>query len=128
MLSVTPSGIESGAEPIFDWHGEVVVKALGAEDLANAGSKKLGIESEHVLEGFDTHWAHRRRAGANMVLMLAAMFLAQISGGTISLSHLKSRDSARGSGCAFPIHSTSFQPQIQTSCRASCSIPCSLSD
>jgi hypothetical protein len=127
MLNVTPSGIDSGAEPIFDWHGEVVVKALGDWDLANAGSKKLGIDSEHGFEGFDAHWAHRRRAGANMVLVLAAMLLAQISGCTFRLSHLMSRDSARGSGCDFPIslHTSNLQPTIRRSlCTISCKTSC----
>lgn len=70
ILKVTPCGIDSGAEPIFDWHGNVVVKAREAAGRANAGNRKVGMESFCELEGFAAHWAHRRRAGANMVLML----------------------------------------------------------
>jgi hypothetical protein len=124
MFNVTPSGIESGAEPIFDWHGEVVVKALDVEDFANAGSRKLGIELEHGFEGFAAHWAHRRRAGANMVLILAVVFLAQISGvaGPLiyRLSQPKSRDSARGSRSR-ALFTDLMQPLI----RAHCAIVCS---
>jgi hypothetical protein len=88
---VTPCGIVSGAEPILDWHGEVVVKFLGTEGLANAGSRKVGIESEFWVAGFDANCAHRRRAGANMLVMHVLVVLAQISGvasGKVRLSHL----------------------------------------
>lgn len=80
ISKVTPFGTDSGAEPIFDWHGDVVVKAREAAGRANAGSKNVGMELLCALEGFAAHWAHRRRAGANMVLMLDAIVLAQISG------------------------------------------------
>lgn len=46
MLSVTPCGTESGAEPIFDCHGEVVVKFRDAGLLANAGNRNVGMESD----------------------------------------------------------------------------------
>ena len=46
MLNVTPWGIESGADPILDWHGEVVVKVRDAEGLAKTGSKNVGIDSD----------------------------------------------------------------------------------
>ena len=42
---VTPWGTESGADPIFDWHGVVVVKVRNAADFENAGNMKVGIES-----------------------------------------------------------------------------------
>jgi hypothetical protein len=42
---VTPWGTESGADPIFDWHGVVVVKVRNAADFENAGNRKVGIES-----------------------------------------------------------------------------------
>lgn len=80
ISKVTPGGMESGMEPILDWHSEDVVKVLDAEPCANAGSRNIGIDSEGCGEVSDTHWAHRRRAGANMVVMLAEMLLAQISG------------------------------------------------
>jgi hypothetical protein len=80
ILNVTPCGIVSGAEPILDWHGEVVVKFLGTDGLANAGNRKVGIESELLAVGLDAHCAHRRRAGANMVVMHVFVVLAQISG------------------------------------------------
>ena len=69
-MSVTPCGTESGREPILDWHGEVVVKFLDDGVRERAGKRNVGIESDGCTEGRDTHWAHRRRAGANMVLML----------------------------------------------------------
>jgi hypothetical protein len=106
ISKVTPGGMESGMEPILDWHDEVVVKVLDAEPCANAGSRKMGIESVCCVEGRDTNWAHRRRAGANMMVMLAVMLLAQISGVAFQasenvLSHLKSRDRATCSSCDF---------------------------
>jgi hypothetical protein len=97
MLNVTPCGTDSGAEPILDWHGEVVVKVLDAAGGANAGSRKVGIDSECCAEALHANWAHRRRAGANMVLMLLRWswrrFLEKLP--TLSrLSHPESRDSA----------------------------------
>jgi hypothetical protein len=131
MLTVTPCGTDSGAEPIFDWHGEVVVKVLDTEGRANAGSRKVGIDSECCcIEGLDANWAHRRRAGANMMLMLQQSVLAQISGEAahaFRLSHPKSRDTARRSGCGFradarprfllpSLHNTNFQPSWRKYC------------
>jgi RNA 3'-terminal phosphate cyclase len=78
-LTVTPCGTESGKDPIFDLHDEVVVKVLEAGTLANAGNRKVGIESDCDIEGCDAHCAHRRRAGANMVLMLVMHQLASES-------------------------------------------------
>jgi hypothetical protein len=46
MLNVTPCGTDSGAEPILDWHGEVVVKVLDTAGSANAGNRNVGIESD----------------------------------------------------------------------------------
>jgi hypothetical protein len=80
---VTPCGTERGREPIFDLHGEVVVKALHAGALANAGRRKVGIESDCCVEGRDAHCAHRRRAGANMVYILGTMVSLQISGDSL---------------------------------------------
>jgi hypothetical protein len=77
ILNVTPCGIVSGAEPILDWHGEVVVKFLGTDGLANAGNRKVGIESELLAVGLDAHCAHRRRAGANMLVMHVLVVLAE---------------------------------------------------
>ena len=42
---VTPWGTESGRDPILDLHGVVVVKVLNGAGLANAGSRKAGMES-----------------------------------------------------------------------------------
>jgi hypothetical protein len=55
ILKVTPWGIVSGAEPILDWHGEVVVKVLNVEGFTNAGNKNAGINSECGAEGLDAH-------------------------------------------------------------------------
>jgi hypothetical protein len=131
MLKVTPCGTDSGAEPIFDWHGEVVVKVLDTEVRANAGSRKVGIESECCcVKGPDANWAHRRRAGANMMLMLQQRswrrFLEKLP--TIyRLSHPESRDTARRSGCGFradprwhfllpSLHNTNFRPSWRRRC------------
>ena len=54
-MNETPWGTESGAEPIFDWHGEVVVKVRDVEGLAKAGNRKVGIESECCIDAFVTH-------------------------------------------------------------------------
>lgn len=45
MLNVTPGGMESGAEPIFDWHGVVVAKVLARVGEWKAGRRKVGIDS-----------------------------------------------------------------------------------
>jgi hypothetical protein len=74
ILNVTPCGIVSGAEPILDWHGEVVVKFLGTEGLANAGSRKVGIESEFWVAGFDANCAHRKHVGDARIGGLGADF------------------------------------------------------
>jgi hypothetical protein len=68
ILNVTPWGTESGADPILDWHGEVVVKVLTDGDRANPGKRNVGIDAEGCGERLATHWAHRRLAGTNMVL------------------------------------------------------------
>lgn len=65
---VTPWGIESGKDPILDWHDAVEVKVLVSAGLENTGSRKVGIESLLWLEAFAKLWAHRRRAGANMLI------------------------------------------------------------
>lgn len=44
-LKVTPGGTESGAEPILDWHGDVVAKVLEGLHVRNAGNKNVGIDS-----------------------------------------------------------------------------------
>jgi hypothetical protein len=119
MLNVTPCGTDSGAEPILDWHGEDVVKVLDTAGRANAGSRKVGIDSDCCAEAPHANWVHRRRAGANMVLMLLRWswrrFLEKLP--TLSrLSHPESRDSAkRSAGCA--------APSMPTSERALCSSP-----
>jgi hypothetical protein len=73
-LNVTPGGTESGAEPIFDWHGEVVAKPLHTARVwnagkRNAGKRNVGIESDVGDGVVARRWAQRRRAGANMVEM-----------------------------------------------------------
>jgi len=65
---VTPWGTESGRDPIFDWHGVVVVKVLYGTGLANAGSRKASMESLGWIDAFVRLWAHRRRAEENMVV------------------------------------------------------------
>ena len=45
-MNVTPGGIDSGAEPIFERHAEVVAKFRDVAGAWNAGSKKEGIDSE----------------------------------------------------------------------------------
>lgn len=55
MLRVTPEGTDSGAEPIFEWHGEVVVKVLGFEGRADAGSRKDGVFAEGCLDACARH-------------------------------------------------------------------------
>jgi hypothetical protein len=67
ILNVTPGGMESGAEPIFDWHGEVDAKPLQAARVWNAGSRNVGIESETGDDAGVRRWAQRRRAGANIM-------------------------------------------------------------
>lgn len=42
-LNVTPGGTESGAEPIFEKHGDVVVKVLGPDGHDSAGCKRVII-------------------------------------------------------------------------------------
>ena len=66
-LKVTPGGTESGSDPILDSHRAVVVKVLGA---ANRGRRNVGIESAGE-DDLAMACAHRRRAGANMVWVLA---------------------------------------------------------
>jgi len=67
ILNVTPGGIDSGAEPILDWQGEVVAKVLEAAVGAwKAGKRKTG-RSEVCLDVSRRLRAQRRRAGANMV-------------------------------------------------------------
>lgn len=65
-LNVTPGGTESGAEPIFDWHGEVVAKPLQAARACN-----VGIDSGPWDAAVARRWAQRRRAGANIVDVVA---------------------------------------------------------
>jgi len=65
---VTPWGTESGRDPILDWHGVVVVKVLCGAGLANAGSRKAGMELLGCINAFVRLWAHRRCAGENMVV------------------------------------------------------------
>ena len=67
-LKVTPGGTESGSDPILDSHRAVVVKVLGA---ANRGRRNVGIESLAGEVDLAMACAHRRRAGANMVLVVA---------------------------------------------------------
>jgi hypothetical protein len=77
-LKVTPCGTESGAEPILDWHDDVVVKVLWATGPADAGKRKFGTSCKGCTAALSTHCAHRRRAGANMawlrVMSLAGIF------------------------------------------------------
>lgn len=49
-LKVTSGGIESGAEPIFDRHGEVVAKLRKGAGAWNAGNRKVGIVSEDSID------------------------------------------------------------------------------
>lgn len=65
-LNVTPGGTESGSDPIFDSHRAVVVKVLGA---ANRGKRNVGNDSADEVD-LAMACAHRRRAGANMVLSI----------------------------------------------------------
>lgn len=65
-LNCTPGGTESGSDPILDSHRAVVVKVLGA---ANRGSRNVGIDSAAGEVDLAMACAHRRRAGANMVLV-----------------------------------------------------------
>lgn len=66
-LKDTSGGMESGAEPILERHGDVVAKVLGPAGAWKAGSRKVGIESEDRIEAVATRWAHHRDAGVNMV-------------------------------------------------------------
>ena len=76
-LKVTSGGTERGSDPILDSHRAVVVKVLGA---ANRGKRNVGIESATGHLELATACAHRRRAGANMVWMLAIECWAKVSG------------------------------------------------
>lgn len=72
-LNVTPGGMDSGAEPILDWHGEVVAKFLQAMGAWKAGKRKLGNESDAWYDAAAILRAQRRRAGANIVGCLIAV-------------------------------------------------------
>jgi hypothetical protein len=45
ILNVTPGGTDSGADPIFDWHGEVVVKLLPQAAGVRNTDRHLSIDS-----------------------------------------------------------------------------------
>jgi hypothetical protein len=68
-LKVTSGGIDSGAEPILDWHAEVVAKVLDAAGAWKAGNRKAGMESEVAIEAEARRWTHRRCAGTNIVVV-----------------------------------------------------------
>lgn len=55
IVNVTPCGTESGAEPILDRHGEVVVKFLDVETFANAGNWKVECEYKGCTDAFVAH-------------------------------------------------------------------------
>lgn len=58
-LNVTPGGIESGAEPILDWHGEVVAKVL------LQGPRARVVDCEASIDAVAMRCA-RLRMGVNM--------------------------------------------------------------
>lgn len=129
MLSVTPCGTESGREPILDWHGEVVVKFLDAGVRKSAGKRNVGIESDGCTEGRDAHWAHRRRAGANMVLMLVNGLVGDFLRSMFAGSS-RTRDSAilKTPNVLCPtITTTTLLHNPATSKWACCTISCSAS-
>jgi len=79
-LKVTPWGIESGADPILDWHDVVLVKVLCCDGLENAGKRKVGIASEDGIGAFTRLRAHRCRTGANIFVPMLSTASARISG------------------------------------------------
>jgi hypothetical protein len=64
---VTSGGMERGADPILERHGELVVKGL-VEGCWKAGSRKEGIEVVGELEGgAEMLRARRRCMGVSIV-------------------------------------------------------------
>ena len=72
--------MESGADPILDWHDVELVKVLCCDGLENAGKRKVGIASVHGIGAFTRLRAHRCRTGANIFVPMLAMASARISG------------------------------------------------
>lgn len=73
MLNLTSGGNDSGALPIFDWHGDEVEKD---EDCCwKAGRRNAGIEISAERE-FWIALTQRRLAGVNMVCGVDEMCIA----------------------------------------------------
>jgi hypothetical protein len=67
-LKVTPGGIDSGAEPILDWHGAVEANPRAVAGCWKAGTRNSGIDSVVCGEAASKLRAQRRRAVENMVV------------------------------------------------------------
>ena len=78
ILNVTSGGMDSGAEPILERHGELVANVLAAIGGWRAGNRNAGIEIDVELDVDVASAAHRRRAGASMAVDAAGHALGKI--------------------------------------------------